>query len=68
MLPMSSVFPNAADARNRSYNMIVTACEDFSAKAVALVEVQGWSEQVPPICGGLEKVHVLFPLPNAMIC
>ncbi len=49
------------NARNSEYNTIVTACGRFLAKAAALVESQGWNDQMhAEFAEVLEKVHVLF--------
>lgn len=49
------------EARNSEYNTIVKVCGHFLAKAVRLVEVQNWNEQVhAEFSEVLEKVHVLF--------
>jgi CRISPR/Cas system-associated endoribonuclease Cas2 len=49
------------DARNSEYNTIVRVCGHFLAKSLAVVEAQGWNEQVhAEFAEVLEKVHVLF--------
>ncbi len=49
------------DARNTEYNTVTLLCAHFLARAVHLVELQSWNEQVQrEFAEVLEKVHVLF--------
>lgn len=49
------------EARNSEYNTIVRVCGHFLAKALKVVESQGWNEQIhAEFAEVLEKVHVLF--------
>jgi len=49
------------DARNHEYITVIKVCKRFLAKAMAVVESQGWDEQVhAEFAEVLEKVHVLF--------
>lgn len=49
------------DARNTEYNNVASLCAHCLAKAVHVVEVQRWDEQVQSeFAEVLEKVHVLF--------
>lgn len=49
------------EARHTEYNMVTRVCGRFLAKAVTVVEQQGWNDQVhAEFAEVLEKVHVLF--------
>lgn len=49
------------EARGSEYNRVIKVCARFLAKAVALVELQDWNNQVhAEFAEVLEKVHVLF--------
>jgi CRISPR/Cas system-associated endoribonuclease Cas2 len=49
------------EARNNEYDTVVKVCARFLAKAVQLIEVQNWNEQIhAEFAEVLEKVHVLF--------
>ena len=49
------------EARNNEYLTVVKVCKRFLAKALTIVESQGWNDQVhAEFAEVLEKVHVLF--------
>ena len=49
------------EARNNEYTTVIKVCARFLAKAVTVVETQGWNDQVhAEFAEVLEKVHVLF--------
>jgi CRISPR/Cas system-associated endoribonuclease Cas2 len=49
------------EARNNEYLTVVKVCKRFLAKALTVVESQGWNDQVhAEFAEVLEKVHVLF--------
>jgi hypothetical protein len=49
------------ESRNNEYDTVVKVCARFLAKAVQLIEVQNWNEQIhAEFAEVLEKVHVLF--------
>ncbi|HEU0003423.1 MAG TPA: Chromate resistance protein ChrB [Ktedonobacteraceae bacterium] len=49
------------EARNNEYLTVVKVCKRFLAKAMTIVESQGWNDQVhAEFAEVLEKVHVLF--------
>src|SRR5216683_2978712 len=49
------------DARNNEYMTVIKVCKRFLAKALTIVESQGWNDQVhAEFAEVLEKVHVLF--------
>src|SRR5579863_10270868 len=49
------------DARNHEYITVIKVCKRFLSKAMAVVESQGWNDQVhAEFAEVLEKVHVLF--------
>src|SRR6202035_4612232 len=49
------------EARNNEYLTVVKVCKRFLAKAMTVVESQGWNDQVhAEFAEVLEKVHVLF--------
>jgi CRISPR/Cas system-associated endoribonuclease Cas2 len=49
------------EARNNEYVTVVKVCKRFLAKALTVVESQGWNDQVhAEFAEVLEKVHVLF--------
>ncbi|HKV59222.1 MAG TPA: Chromate resistance protein ChrB [Ktedonobacteraceae bacterium] len=49
------------EARNNEYMTVVRVCKRFLAKALTVVESQGWNDQVhAEFAEVLEKVHVLF--------
>ncbi len=49
------------EARNNEYVTVVKVCKRFLAKALTVVECQGWNDQVhAEFAEVLEKVHVLF--------
>ena len=49
------------EARNNEYLTVVKVCKRFLAKALTVVESQGWNEQFhAEFAEVLEKVHVLF--------
>jgi CRISPR/Cas system-associated endoribonuclease Cas2 len=49
------------DARNNEYLTVIKVCRRFLAKAMTVVESQGWNDQVhAEFAEVLEKVHVLF--------
>jgi CRISPR/Cas system-associated endoribonuclease Cas2 len=48
-------------ARNNEYLTVIKVCKRFLAKALTIVESQGWNDQVhAEFAEVLEKVHVLF--------
>jgi len=49
------------EARNSEYTTVTKVCARFLAKAMTVVETQGWNDQVhAEFAEVLEKVHVLF--------
>ncbi len=49
------------EARNNEYMTVIKVCKRFLSKATAIVETQGWNDQVhAEFAEVLEKVHVLF--------
>src|SRR6202023_2082873 len=49
------------EARNNEYITVIKVCMRFLSKAMTVVEIQGWNEQVhAEFAEVLEKVHVLF--------
>jgi hypothetical protein len=49
------------EARNNEYLTVVKVCKRFLAKALTVVESQGWNDQLhAEFAEVLEKVHVLF--------
>lgn len=49
------------EARNNEYLTVVKVCKRFLGKALAVVESQGWNDQLhAEFAEVLEKVHVLF--------
>jgi CRISPR/Cas system-associated endoribonuclease Cas2 len=49
------------EARNNEYLTVIKVCSRFLAKALTIIETQGWNEQVhAEFAEVLEKVHVLF--------
>ncbi len=49
------------EAREAEYNTVIKVCARFLAKAQAIVQAQGWNDQVhAEFAEVLEKVHVLF--------
>lgn len=49
------------EARNNEYLTVIKVCKRFLAKALTVVESQGWNDQVhAEFAEVLEKVHVLF--------
>ena len=49
------------EARNNEYLTVTKVCKRFLAKALTVVESQGWNDQVhAEFAEVLEKVHVLF--------
>ena len=49
------------EARNNEYVTVVKVCKRFLAKALTVVDSQGWNDQVhAEFAEVLEKVHVLF--------
>lgn len=49
------------EARNNEYLTVIKVCKRFMAKALTVVESQGWNDQVhAEFAEVLEKVHVLF--------
>jgi CRISPR/Cas system-associated endoribonuclease Cas2 len=49
------------EARNNEYLTVVRVCKRFLAKALTVVESQGWNDQLhAEFAEVLEKVHVLF--------
>jgi len=49
------------EARNNEYLTVIKVCKRFLARALTIVESQGWNDQVhAEFAEVLEKVHVLF--------
>lgn len=49
------------EARESEYSTVIKVCARFLAKALAVVQTQGWNDQVhAEFAEVLEKVHVLF--------
>jgi CRISPR/Cas system-associated endoribonuclease Cas2 len=49
------------EARNNEYNMVISICAQFLARAACLVEAQDWTERVhAELAEMLEKMHTLF--------
>jgi CRISPR/Cas system-associated endoribonuclease Cas2 len=49
------------EARESEYSTVIKVCARFLAKALAVVQTQGWNDQVhTEFAEVLEKVHVLF--------
>ncbi len=49
------------EARNNEYLTVIKVCKRFLARALTVVESQGWNDQVhAEFAEVLEKVHVLF--------
>ena len=49
------------EAREGEYNTVIKVCSRFLAKALRVVQTQGWNDQVhAEFAEVLEKVHVLF--------
>ncbi|GAC1666551.1 MAG: hypothetical protein NVS9B9_27250 [Ktedonobacteraceae bacterium] len=55
------ILQTLVEARTDEYNRVVKVCARFLAKAVTLVDLQNWNDQVhAEFSEVLEKVHVLF--------
>ncbi|GAC1379607.1 MAG: hypothetical protein NVSMB33_04980 [Ktedonobacteraceae bacterium] len=55
------ILQTLVEARTNEYNTVVKVCSRFLGKAVILVEMQNWNDQVhAEFAEVLEKVHVLF--------
>jgi hypothetical protein len=49
------------EARNNEYNMVISTCAQFFARAACLVEAQDWTERMhAELAEMLEKMHTLF--------